>query len=141
MIKVSDNPEDAGWTHNKLDVSKIKLNDVIEIITKTGLCIVGCVVCNKDDIIRIADPCKAEFEYISDERKKGAYFFTIKFYPWRLYGDDNFAQFKLDDISNISKVTSRKYIEHWIYTMRQFAEFWFKEGLSDIESDNSFVSN
>jgi len=126
-VIISDNPEDAGWTHVKLNIEKIKLNDVVELNTKTGLRLIGCVVCNKDNIIRIADPCEIKFEYIKNEDDDLYRFMTI-FYPWRLFGGENFAQFEINDISNISRVESRKYVEKWVDAFKSFAHYWYVEG-------------
>lgn len=124
---VSDNPEDAGQTHDMLDHTKFKLNDVVEIITRFGMCIVGLVVCNKYDVIRLADPCKVFFVPTHDTSSDKIRY-TITIQPWRMLGDENFAQFKIDDISNITKVTSLEYIKLWDKNSREFAKFQYEFG-------------
>lgn len=122
----TDDPEEAGWSHTQLDFSQFKLNDLVEIITKHGLCIVGIIVCNKYNIVRIADPCKAVIQPIQIEKNKLQYITSL--FPWRTMGDDNYAQFNFNDISNISKVTSPEYWHLWANNMKEFAKIWYESG-------------
>ena len=121
----SENPEDGGWTHDMLNHTKFRLNDVVEIITKFGMVLVGLIVCNKHDIIRIADPCRVFFTPIQDPTTNKVKY-TISLLPLRVIGDDNFAQFKIDDISNISTVTSLEYVKLWDNNVEEFAKLWNK---------------
>lgn len=126
-MNITEDPEEAGFCHMVIDYNSFKLNDLVEVITNFGICVVGVIVCNKYEIIRLADPCKVMIQPFNKPESNTIQYMTAML-PWRTIGDDNYAQFKKNDISNISKVNSIEFIKLWRSNVDEFARLWYKSG-------------
>lgn len=71
--------------------------------------LIGLVFVNDNSIITLADPCIINVKKVEDKDKNTLHFITDML-PYRIVGDDNFATFNYNNLSNISIVSSEKFI-------------------------------
>ena len=105
------------------DQKIIKTDSIVEIITKDFLRLIGLVRYNKKNIISLADPCIINVKKIENKENNTVHFVTDML-PFRITGDNNFAMFKYKNLSNMSIVSSEKFINMWNANVNEFAKLY-----------------